>query len=108
MPAVTNKQIAETLRKALPLIRTRSWDSGERYICYAIEETATAAQWQQRSLPPAITAAKEVIRSRLGHCQTMETWLIKNGVANPYDDFTKLQEHRRAWVKQLIEEFETK
>jgi len=106
MSAVTNKQIAATLREALPLIRTRRNGPGERYICYAINETSQRGGY--RSNPSdAVTAAKAVIESRIAPWHTMEAWLETQGI-DAWANFPKLQTYRRAWVKQLIKEFSTK
>ena len=106
MPTVTNKQIAATFRKALPHIRTRPSGPGERYICYAIEETSQRDGFR-REPSDVIRAAQAVIQSRIAPWSSMESWLEDRGI-DCWPNFTKLQAHRRAWLKQLIKEYSTK
>ena len=107
MPTVTNKQIAATLRKALPHIRAVRNGPGERYICYAIEETTSQRDGYRCVLSDVHRAAQAVIQSRIAPSSTMEEWLERRGI-DCWPNFPKLQAYRRAWVKQLIKEFSTK
>ena len=100
---VTNKQIADIFRKALPNIaRNRSCgDEGFTYICWAIEDIPRGG-WRKRQ------AAKNVIMSRLAPYSTMADWLQQQLGTRKFTrvyTYERMQAHRIAWLKQLIEEF---
>lgn len=101
-----NKQIAKVFQDVLEHLATDDNNfSGYSHICLAIGAT-------QNSRSSKVNAQR-IIVSRLGMhdlggYHTVHTWLEMMGV--PKDELThqRVQDHRAAWLKLLIEEFENK
>lgn len=95
--------IADALRAALPYL----WDGVSKdnkclFICHALQQTNH----------PCAKAAVRVIMSRIqATCDSTDNlfgWLITvAGIASKTITFPKLQAHRRAWMLELIKEFES-
>jgi len=103
---VTNKQIAHVFGASLNHIKLvrDPWADGVKFICWAIEDSFAGTQ-------AARDAAKRVIGQRIYPYISMDDWLQQQfGVRkfNRVYTFERMQQHRVAWLKQLIEEFETK
>ena len=102
---VSNKRIADAFRRAVPYLSTGPLSyhySGRKneFICYAIAEASS---------PDAegANAARQIIRNRLGNVFTLEHWLRIKGIeTQPCSK--PMQKHRHAWLKMLINEFESK
>lgn len=98
------KQVHSALKAAKHYLRDgQSFDNNiTNYICIAL----TNAAKDDLSLCKGVEKAKKIISSRLGICYTLTTWLEINGVTEEeLRDYKKLQQHRHAWLDQLIEEF---
>ena len=106
MAKITNKQIANAFRKAVPFLRTDELDGGKTsFICFAVDDATDCGRVDRR----ACDKACEIIGKRLGvGCGSIHTWLRRQGI--PEKDLThdRVQAHRHAWLQQLIKEFETK
>lgn len=104
MAKITNKQIANAFRKAVPFLSTGQRDNKTSFICFAIDDSQES--WQRDR---AANKACEIIGKRLGvGCSTMHTWLRRQGVLDEHITPDRLQAHRHSWLQQLIKEFETK
>lgn len=112
MKKVSNKQIAQTFRNAMSRLDKRGTDESKHiYICFAITDSAIAngTSWEAR------VAAKKVITDRIAPHSSLDFWLLRRGVPekqleNPttWNPTRRLQQHRHAWLQQLIKEFENK
>ena len=109
MKKISNKQIAQAFRNAVPCLDKRGSDENKHfYICFAIEQSPDTDYYVK-------AAAMGIISDRIAPCTTLEEWLEERGVPakqleNPatYNPTRRLQQHRYAWLKQLITEFENK
>ena len=113
MDEVTNKQIANALREAVPFLMTKEAEKeadpccGKKdwAICYALRLAALAPESKisRRSL----TATSAVIFKRLEGYNTLPLWLEhKAKIPTKLLTFNKVQAHRHAWLQSLIKEFE--
>jgi hypothetical protein len=110
MAKVTNKQIAGVFKKALAVMgnnRKSIASSGgkkQRFICHAIA-VGQGLNWRSFDrLSGAGLEAKKVIIKRIYPEYTLENWLNHRGIEHA-NDLADLQAYRKAWLKQLIEEF---
>ena len=91
-------QIAAALRAVRPLMWDGSTAScGERYICYAL---CSLSRRKGEGI------ARQVIHSRLAPYGTLRCWL-KCSAGIPPGQLTDaaVQQHRLAWIDELIKEF---
>lgn len=115
---VTNKQIAKAFRECLPLIACNASQlprlDKHEYICHALGDVVTM-KYDVRQ------AARDIIESRLGRMRrntmagtyaqnhTVYSYLVHVlGILPTQLTDTRVQRYRRAWVKELIREFQTK
>ena len=83
----------------------------ERYICIAI---GTAARHNKRISDNDVERCREMVESRLGGKHVLERWLQHKGCISPLwltvDRATRdrIQQHRHAWLDQMITEFKSK
>lgn len=113
MDEVTNKQIANALREAVPFLMTKEAEQkaepygGKKdwFICFALRLAAMAPESKisQRSL----TATRDIINRRLEGYNSLPLWLRhKAKIPTKSLTFNKVQAHRHAWLQSLIKEFE--
>ena len=108
MAKVSNKQIAEAFRNAVPWLRNGVgglYRGGKHeFMCYAISAGNGGAR-DSAKVDAAGEAAQKVISKRLGDCATLNCWLFCRGIDWWLGD---IQAYRHAWLQQLIEEFDNK
>ena len=101
---VSNKDIVEAFKAAIPrLAKTKKQiDAGDGYefICRAIDKVVLPIEHR--------AAAKEIISSRIYPSNTFCNWLFDKGFREAHTNGDKMQSHRHAWLKLLVEEFESK
>lgn len=115
---VTNKQIAKAFRDCMPFIACNKAQLGRpdknEYICHALGDVTTV-NYETRQ------AARDIIEARLGR-QRRNTMAGTYGQAHTVYSYlaqvlkvptalltdTRVQRYRRAWVKELAKEFQTK
>jgi len=113
MAKVSNKQIANALKEAVPfLMTTLAEQKAEPYggkkdwfICFALRLAAMSPESKisQRSL----TATRAIINRRLDGCNTIPRWLqLKAKIPPKLLTFNNVQAYRHAWLQSLIKEFE--
>lgn len=105
-------EIAQAFRNAIPHLRL-SIGLGEvnksLYICHAINYGNKISDNSFEEITEAAKLAKDIIESRVrtnGVSRTFASWLRFVGVDTRGKD-NEVQIHRLAWLKMLIEEFES-
>lgn len=99
MTRTERQGIADALTACLPYL----WNGffgctqspRQEFICHALRESGHT-DW---------LFAKQVIDNRLKGEGSLCDWLLAQGIRQKYITFARIQAHRKAWVKQLIEEF---
>lgn len=89
--------IANAFKAAKPLLYDGRKHGNNDFICHALMDTGVYG-WDM---------AIQVVSSRIYPESTFRNWLdinVKDGVTQE-DGHPKVQQHRHAWVDQLIEEF---
>lgn len=100
---LTSEQRAEIV-KALTSAKRHLWrgsrsrEGKTEYICIALECFA-------HRHPIGALHAKSMISERLGADVTFRSWLEQQGIAKRSLTYARVQQHRHAWVDQLIAEF---
>lgn len=111
MAKVSNKQIANALKEAVPFLMTKEAEQKAEpyrkdwFICLALRLAAMAPESKisQRSL----TATRAIINRRLEGYDTLPLWLEhKAKIPTKLLTFNNVQAHRHAWLQSLIKEFE--
>lgn len=125
MKTLTNKErlaVSKVFKRALNHLSDTYVDlesgnySGKRmYLCWAIIEATTPGGMNGLGdTSRAGKLAKNIVQSRLDGCMTLQTWLIRKSLDFAYqvrqdammNNGRDMQAHRRAWLMQLIAEFE--
>ena len=99
-----NKRVAAALRQSLNHLWNGKGprnDGKESCICYALSAGDDVDM-------PAVNAARKIIMRRLAPSSTLRYWLCNRVPSSDVDNYVNLQAHRKAWVEQLIVEFENK
>lgn len=101
MPKLTKK--SEILQASLWYL----WNGGnidtrkERFVCHAVCLVKNADS-------AAVKEILETIGKRLFPEATLTLWLDRRGIKINFSDTQRIQDHRKAWVLLLIEEFKAK
>lgn len=93
-------EIVKALKAAKPHLwcGTRHQSRKTEYICLALERVS-------RQHPTGVAYAKSLIAERLGRSNTLWGWLRSQGISQKQLTDDRVQQHRHAWVDQLIAEF---
>jgi tRNA(Ile)-lysidine synthase TilS/MesJ len=101
MKQANRKKVAAAIQAGIPHL----WNGRGKYcythgksdfVCYAIEHGL--GRWNSD-----VEAAKKMIHARIYPYCRVEDWLVSKGVK--HIPTRKLQAYRKAWMKQMIEEF---
>jgi hypothetical protein len=107
MTKPTNQQIVDALKASLEFLSPIRFGSKGKpeYICWAL----SLAESRGRITPQVCRHVQGIICERISPEASLKKWLyFQHGI--PADALNRnngrdMQEHRRAWVNQLIEEF---
>ena len=105
MTKASRKRIHKALKGAVPHLATgQDSETGfnTEFICCAITDGAPnlSSRFNDGS------EAREMIESRIWPWITLETWLKNQRRVRAKDlTFERIQQHRHAWLQQLIKEF---
>jgi len=109
MIVIKNKELSKVFAKTIPHILPSMWGSKPPrtsvYICHALVFANAETNTIYCAYTKIVDIALSIINDRLdGH--TMASWLIAQGI--PDDDLIteRVQAHRVAWLKLLVEEFD--
>lgn len=108
MAKVTNKQIAEAFKNAIPFLWSGRGDQVGKniYICHAISAAGVKSGAHLNGNWVPISSALNVISRRLGSSYSADGWLSRRGIRIKPQQ--KMQAWRKQWLEQLVKEFENK
>lgn len=98
---------SEILRKAKRYIwngKNQDDVNKDQFICWALERVSDLDEVDTK-----VRQIRQEIQKRMGDELTIESWLNRWGYipANWYPEFqVKIQKYRKAWMNQLIKEYE--
>jgi len=110
----TNKQISDAFRKAIPYLITKSYCGHDyvgksQYICHSIGYGNSNGKLLYTTYGSIAREAVQIVESRTmvdGENKTLLGWLVCKGIPEEDLTFDRVQAHRLAWLKMLVEEFD--